>query len=129
MTTEELTKKRMRRERNKVAAAKCRLKRRTHAQTVRQQHEMLSKSNEELVRTIRSLESEVDELHAMLRNHACVLSDEKRAMVEKEIEDEVRRTTTIVMAEGCRDDDSNDGDEDAGVGSIDENSDDSSAEE
>eukprot|EP00118_Oscarella_pearsei_P009294 m.52843 g.52843 ORF g.52843 m.52843 type:complete len:226 (+) comp34236_c0_seq7:3450-4127(+) len=88
ITKEEVERKRDRREKNKVAAAKCRQKRRTHAGTVRQQYETLSKSNEELTLLIRNLESEVQGLQELLQAHKCQLSEEEREKIEKEIEGE-----------------------------------------
>ena len=61
------------REKNKVAAEKCRIKRREHTQEIRVQYEEYLEANEELEGQIRELREEQRVLQELLENHGCVL--------------------------------------------------------
>ena len=61
------------REKNKVAAEKCRVKRREKMQEIRAQYEDYLEANEELESQIRQLREEHRTLQQLLENHSCVL--------------------------------------------------------
>ena len=61
------------REKNKVAAEKCRVKRREKVQQIRAEYEDYLEANEELESQIRQLREEYHTLQEVLENHACVL--------------------------------------------------------
>lgn len=61
------------REKNKVAAEKCRVKRRERNQEIRAQYEDFLEANEELESQIRKLREEHRVLQELLENHSCIL--------------------------------------------------------
>lgn len=61
------------REKNKVAAEKCRVKRRERNQEIRAQYEDYLEANEELESQIRKLREEHRILQELLENHSCVM--------------------------------------------------------
>ena len=61
------------REKNKVAAEKCRIKRRERNHEIRVQYEEYLVANEELESQIRKLREEQRVLQELLDNHSCVL--------------------------------------------------------
>lgn len=61
------------REKNKVAAEKCRIKRRERNQEIRVQYDEYLEANEELETQIKKLREEQRILQELLDNHACVL--------------------------------------------------------
>ena len=61
------------REKNKVAAEKCRVKRRDKVQEIRGQYEDYLEANEELESQIRQLREEQRVLQELLENHSCVM--------------------------------------------------------
>lgn len=60
------------REKNKVAAEKCRVKRREKMHHVRIEYEEYLESNEALEKEIRTLQEERDHLELLLKQHNCV---------------------------------------------------------
>lgn len=60
------------REKNKVAAEKCRIKRREKMHHVRIEYEEYLESNETLESEIRKLQEERDHLEHLLKHHHCV---------------------------------------------------------
>lgn len=60
------------REKNKVAAEKCRIKRRERMHHVRVEYEEYLEANEALEKEIRKLEEERDLLEQALKKHHCV---------------------------------------------------------
>lgn len=85
-TPEELEKRQLRREKNKVAAAKCRNKRKAQSAYVHDRHTELEKTNTELRYQLDTLHQEIRDLEEMLKRHPCILSDTQRAALEREIE-------------------------------------------
>lgn len=61
------------REKNKVAAEKCRVKRRERSLEIRAQYEDYLETNEELESQIRKLREEQRVLQELLENHTCVI--------------------------------------------------------
>ena len=61
------------REKNKVAAEKCRVKRREKMQHVRVEYEEYLVANESLERDIQDLQDEKDELERLLKCHRCIM--------------------------------------------------------
>lgn len=60
------------REKNKVAAEKCRVKRREKMHHVRIEYDEYLESNEALEKEIRKLQEERDNLERLLKQHNCV---------------------------------------------------------
>ena len=60
------------REKNKVAAEKCRVKRREKMHQVRVEYEECLETNEALQAEIRRLREEEEKLHRLLKHHNCV---------------------------------------------------------
>jgi hypothetical protein len=98
-TPEEVERRRLRREKNKVAAAKCRNKRKAQSVHIRQQHEDLQKSNTDLRHQLEALRQEVLDLKLMLGNHACILTDCQRSALEREIESDVDESFHVEVIE------------------------------
>lgn len=71
LTPEEEQRRKLRRERNKVAASKCRMKRKEHVNTLRQAAEELESANSQLETEIAYLTAERDQLEMMLDAHVC----------------------------------------------------------
>lgn len=71
LTPEEEEKRRLRRERNKVAAFRCRQRRKQHISELEQITEQISDSNEDLEKEIEDLKVQKEELERMLKTHAC----------------------------------------------------------
>ena len=73
MNPDERDKVLSKREKNKVAAEKCRVKRREKMQHVRVEYEEYLVANESLERDIQDLQDEKDELERLLKCHHCVM--------------------------------------------------------
>nr|AOP31998.1 fosb transcription factor-like protein [Nematostella vectensis] len=71
----ELEKRRIRRERNKLAAFKCRQRRKEHIQELEIESEGIEDSNKELEREISELHEQRQQLEEMLKTHSCKLSN------------------------------------------------------
>ena len=65
------------RERNKLAAEKCRVKRREKVQQTKAEYEHYLEANELLEAEIRKLTEEKVMLQELLHNHACILTQNK----------------------------------------------------
>ncbi|XP_034670851.1 activating transcription factor 3 isoform X2 [Drosophila subobscura] len=74
LTPEDEDRRRRRRERNKIAATKCRMKKRERTQNLIKESEVLDTQNVELKQQVRSLETERRKLLEMLQNHANAMS-------------------------------------------------------
>eukprot|EP00794_Sanderia_malayensis_P003230 gene3230-3710_t len=72
LTYEEEEKRIIRRQRNKVAASKCRVKRKNHVKTLLEQSDELTRSNNQLEAEIAELRKEKDKLMEALRTHMCM---------------------------------------------------------
>ncbi|CAB3994892.1 cyclic AMP-dependent transcription factor ATF-3-like [Paramuricea clavata] len=68
---EDVEKRRVRRERNKLAASKCRKKRKDHVRNLVESYEELEECNKNLETEIEKLHSEIRELEKMLDTHPC----------------------------------------------------------
>ncbi|XP_065056801.1 jun dimerization protein 2-like isoform X3 [Rhopilema esculentum] len=66
--------RRVRRERNKVAASKCRNKRKEHIKHLMKESEELENRNSSLQNEINTLQSEIKQLESMLDSHRCSMS-------------------------------------------------------
>ncbi|KAJ7374332.1 bZIP Maf transcription factor [Desmophyllum pertusum] len=75
LSNEEEEKRRVRRERNKVAAFKCRLRRKEHMQKLQDESDDLNADNSSLERELVALKAQKEELEKMFRSHNCVLKD------------------------------------------------------
>ncbi|CAH3175984.1 unnamed protein product [Porites evermanni] len=71
LTPEEEQRRKLRRERNKVAASKCRMKRKEHVNTLRKASEELEAANSQLESEIAYLTAEREQLEMMLDAHVC----------------------------------------------------------
>lgn len=78
LTKEDEEKRRQRRERNKVAAAKCRERKKMKVEHLSQEAENLKEENEVLTMDIRALQLEKDNLLRKLCSHHCVLTGKSR---------------------------------------------------
>jgi len=72
--TKEEERRRLRRERNKVAASKCRNKRKEHIKSLMKESEELENRNSSLQNEINTLQSEIKQLESMLDSHRCSMS-------------------------------------------------------
>jgi len=73
LTPEEEDKRRMRREKNKIAASKCRNKKRDIVKTTRQQYDAFNHDNSQLESEISMLKKEKRMLLQTLNSHDCVI--------------------------------------------------------
>ncbi len=73
MNPDERDKVLQKREKNKVAAEKCRVKRREQVQGIRVEYEEYLVANETLEANIANLQEEKDKLELLLKTHNCVL--------------------------------------------------------
>ena len=73
LNTDERDKVLQKREKNKVAAEKCRVKRREKMQGIRVEYEEYLVANETLEANIDNLQDEKDQLEQLLKSHNCVL--------------------------------------------------------
>lgn len=71
MVSEDAEKRRVRRERNKLAASKCRKKRKDHVTKLLESYEQLEVCNKNLESDIEKLHNEIRELEKMLDTHPC----------------------------------------------------------
>lgn len=71
ISREEQEKRRLRRERNKIAATKCREKRRAHSANVDKEWDQVSNAHKQLEEEISVLKRERDELARLLDTHCC----------------------------------------------------------
>ncbi|XP_029183384.1 cyclic AMP-dependent transcription factor ATF-3-like [Acropora muricata] len=71
LTPDEEQRRKLRRERNKVAASKCRMKRKEHVTTLRKASEELEAANSQLESEIAYLTAEREQLEMMLDAHVC----------------------------------------------------------
>lgn len=71
VTADEQERRRIRRERNKVAASKCRKKRKEHVKTLVEASEELEHQNNDLQGQISKLQAEIKQLEFMLDSHSC----------------------------------------------------------
>ncbi|KAK8780849.1 hypothetical protein V5799_017810 [Amblyomma americanum] len=72
LTKEDEEKRRRRRERNKIAASKCRNRKKERTVRLCEESEGLQRGNAELRREMQMLRLEVQHLTSLLRQHACV---------------------------------------------------------
>ena len=71
LTPEEEEKRRLRRERNKLAAFRCRQRRKQHIVELEQVTEQIQNSNDDLEREIEDLKQQKQQLEEMLQRHSC----------------------------------------------------------
>lgn len=82
LTVEEEERRRVRRERNKVAASRCRVKRKHHVRKLLKESDDLSKSNNELENIIDKLKYEKNRLEEAIRGHLCKHTSNLRISTE-----------------------------------------------
>lgn len=73
---EEGERRKLRRERNKVAASKCRNKRKEHVRYLTKESDDLENKNNDLQDEISLLQAEIKELETMLDSHRCNMKSE-----------------------------------------------------
>ncbi|XP_031565767.1 fos-related antigen 2-like [Actinia tenebrosa] len=73
LSAAELEKRRLRRERNKLAAFKCRQRRKEHMQALEEETDGLNSANHTLETEIAALKEQKRELEEMLRSHDCLI--------------------------------------------------------
>lgn len=71
-----------RRERNKAAAEKCRIKRREKSSQIRQELSLLTRSNDELEQELSRLRGEMQELQHLICTHHCQIGHSKEDLTE-----------------------------------------------
>jgi len=71
LTMEEEERRKVRRERNKVAASRCRVKRKCHVKRLLKESDDLMKSNTFLQDEIEKLQYEKQRLEGAIKSHAC----------------------------------------------------------
>ncbi|XP_012559063.2 jun dimerization protein 2 isoform X1 [Hydra vulgaris] len=75
---EEGERKKMRRERNKVAASKCRNKRKEHIKCLMKESDDMENKNVDLQTEISSLQAEIRELECILDSHTCIMKSKTK---------------------------------------------------
>jgi len=73
-------KRRVRRERNKVAATKCREKRKAHSSYVRHEYSKVTDTTKQLEDQITLLRREKDELQKILQSHECRIPEQQQQL-------------------------------------------------
>lgn len=71
LTPEEYEKRRVRRERNKQAALRCRTRRRERIDALEQETVQIEEDNENVEKEIRGLKKQIEELQSLLKEHDC----------------------------------------------------------
>lgn len=71
LTPEELEKRRVRRERNKQAALRCRTRRRERIDALEQETTQIEEDNVKVEKEIRDLKKQIEELQSLLKEHDC----------------------------------------------------------
>lgn len=71
LTPEEYEKRRIRRERNKQAALRCRTRRRERIDALEQETNQIEEDNEKVEKEIRGLKKQIEELQTLLKEHEC----------------------------------------------------------
>merc|ERR1719228_116213 len=71
LTPEELEKRRLRRERNKEAALRCRTRRRERIEALEKETSEIEAQNEKVEIDISKLQSQIEELKSILKGHTC----------------------------------------------------------
>lgn len=71
LSPEEYEKRRVRRERNKQAALRCRTRRRERIDALEQETSQIEEDNEKVETEINSLKKQIEELHTLLKEHSC----------------------------------------------------------
>jgi len=74
LTMEEEERRQLRRERNKVAASRCRVKRKCHVKKLLKESDELTRANNSLQNEIEQLEYERNKLEGVIRNHVCEMN-------------------------------------------------------
>ncbi|XP_031550229.1 cyclic AMP-dependent transcription factor ATF-3-like [Actinia tenebrosa] len=77
LSQDEMARRRLRRMRNKVAASKCRMKRKEHVKQLIEASEELESANNQLESEITCLHAEIEQLSKMLDGHKCNLENGK----------------------------------------------------
>lgn len=77
LSFEEVEKRRIRRERNKVAAFKCRQRRKEHMQKLQDESEELNNENSALERELAALRAQKEQLESMFEMHKCIMKEIK----------------------------------------------------
>ena len=75
------------REKNKAAAERCRIKRRENVQKTRTEYEDYLEANETLESDIQTLKEEVKMLQDILNNHHCVLKSQAQHCEQSKIQE------------------------------------------
>lgn len=71
LTPQEYEKRRIRRERNKQAALRCRTRRRERIDALEQETTQIEEDNDRVENEIRSLKKQLEELQSLLKEHDC----------------------------------------------------------
>lgn len=91
VTADEQERRRIRRERNKVAASKCRKKRKEHVKTLVEASEELELQNNDLQGQISKLQAEIKQLEFMLDSHSCSKYSQSQLQEDQELEMKVNQ--------------------------------------
>jgi len=73
LSYEEEERRRIRRERNKVAAFKCRQRRKEHMQKLQDESDELNDENSALENELAALKAQKEQLESMFRRHKCIM--------------------------------------------------------
>jgi len=102
MTPEEEQRRSVRRERNKLAAAKCRQRRVDHTNVLITETEQLEEEKATLENDIQTLQQQKEQLEFLLEAHKPMCSAKSKAnvtvKVEPPVEEEKKATTTVSMS-------------------------------
>lgn len=110
LSAHETARKQIRQEKNKLAAAKCRNKRREFSKNLKEEHEVEEKRNSELKEEVARLTATIRRLHGLLRTHGCSMTTKQLEGVESRMRMAAKentmehhsRSTQHVSFQGCR---------------------------
>ncbi|KAM7439732.1 bZIP Maf transcription factor [Porites harrisoni] len=95
LSFEEEERRRIRRERNKVAAFKCRQRRKEHMQKLQDESDELDNENSALETELAALKAQRDQLESMLRKHKCLVNSSSNESASLE------QLTDVKSPHGC----------------------------
>ncbi|XP_050423101.1 activating transcription factor 3 [Adelges cooleyi] len=95
LTAEDEERRRRRRERNKIAATKCRLKKREKTVNLVQESEVLETKNYDLKTQIQELETQRNQLMKMLTVHPCAKRHQQQRQQQQQQQQEYANPATV----------------------------------
>nr|AFJ24714.1 fos-1 [Schmidtea mediterranea] len=101
VSVEEMDRRAKRRERNRIAAAKCRERRQFQLDELQHQVEMLRSTEFNLQSTLKQLEAEEVELRSKLSNHNCVITESNNGEISILIPNHFNTTNKQFVPHNC----------------------------